>query len=585
MRARVNLEALAGRLGRWRPHWPILAILALAAAPLLINLDQDYLWSDEGDTAVLAKNILKFGVPAAWDGVTFTDSDFGARVNDDLVMVSHPWLQYYVTAVSFAIFGESPWAARLPFALLGLLTLGLVYLIVHRVAANRWTAASASALLMLSVQFLIYARQSRHYTLNAALTCLLVLQFTRLTSWRGTTAFAIVGVLLFHSHPIGLVPILVMGLLTMIHEPFRPLRPWFLRAAPIIAVFTLPWLVVASRGYAENTGMIQSAATFLPRLGQFAVECASVSPVVGALVLLGVAWRQHRRTAPAAPARGRRPAARRRGDLLTPHERGFIVTVLAIIAGYAVTMALTQPRDEMFALGLRYTPAVIPFMAMITALLIAKVSRGSWRPWVAVLLVLGFTKLGRTTPWTFWEEPRPRRDSTAAITFHTTPRAIDRVLRTGQIAFVQSLFKPNPGTTARVAEFLNAHAAPRDIVVTNYGWEPLYFHTGLPQGMTVQPSYPIYGAAKARGLPAYVFSAHGARWIVWRKAWDAYRGQPLAQVLDSLRAANVPVTLVATIPETLWENRENIHFRRYPGNRYIYPWFGDVPETVIYRIG
>jgi len=146
------------------------------------GLQRDYLWADEGDTAVLARNILKYGVPTAWDGVTFTDSDFGSRLNDDFVMVSSPWLQYYVTAVSFALAGESTWAARLPFALMGLLTIALVYVLLVRATANRWTAATGAALLTLSVQFLIFSRSSRHYTLHAALTCLLVLSFTRLRS-------------------------------------------------------------------------------------------------------------------------------------------------------------------------------------------------------------------------------------------------------------------------------------------------------------------------------------------------------------------------------------------------------------------
>ena len=41
-------------------------------------------------------------------------------------MISRPWLQYYVAAASFAVFGESPWAARFPFALAGLATILLV---------------------------------------------------------------------------------------------------------------------------------------------------------------------------------------------------------------------------------------------------------------------------------------------------------------------------------------------------------------------------------------------------------------------------------------------------------------------------
>lgn len=565
----------------WWAHWPLAVVLAVAGVLVFTNLHLDYLWSDEGDTAVLAKSILKFGVPTAWDGVTFTDSDFGARLNDDFVMVSHPWLQYYVTALSFAAFGESALTARVPFAALGLVTIILAYVLVFRATRNRWTAATAAALLTLSVQFLIYSRMSRHYTLNAALTCLLVLQFTRLDSWRSSLLFAGIGILLFHSHPIGMAAVLALGVLTWVHAPSRPHRPWFWRAAAIIGVFTLPWLVLARSGYAENTGLLSDVGVFLPRLGQYLVEIASVSAVLGTLVLL-IVLRQRNRVI--QPARRSRAARTRRLPLFEPDEHRLLIPLLAILTSYALAITLTQPRDVIWAVGMRYTPAVLPFMAMIAALLVARVSRHQWRPWVALFIVFGFTKVGRLTPWTFWEDSTAKRDPTAAITFHNPERPMDRILRTGQLAFLRSLFEPNPGTTGRVVEYLNANAGKDDIVLTNYGWEPLYFHTGRPQGMTVLPSYPIYPAARERQLPDYVFGADGARWIVWRRAWGAYRGQALDRILAELADQKVPVALVATIPETLWENRENIHFRRFAGNRYVYPWYGEMPDTLIFRV-
>src|SRR5260370_33357133 len=99
----------------------------IGAGLIFTNLGSGYLWADEGDTAVLASNILKFGVPRAWDGVTFMDSDFGARVNNDLVMVSSPWLQYYLAAESFWPLGEKSFAARFLYAFAGLITFLLIY--------------------------------------------------------------------------------------------------------------------------------------------------------------------------------------------------------------------------------------------------------------------------------------------------------------------------------------------------------------------------------------------------------------------------------------------------------------------------
>src|SRR5256886_14229631 len=107
------------RLALFRQHWPAIVIGAVAFGLIFTNLGTDYLWEDEGDTAALASNILKFGVPKAWDGAAFLDSDHGARLNRDLVMVTHPWIQYYLAAASFLIFGQNTFAARFPFALAG----------------------------------------------------------------------------------------------------------------------------------------------------------------------------------------------------------------------------------------------------------------------------------------------------------------------------------------------------------------------------------------------------------------------------------------------------------------------------------
>jgi 4-amino-4-deoxy-L-arabinose transferase-like glycosyltransferase len=560
-------------------HWPLAAILALAAALILPNLGRDHLWSDEGDTAVLARNILRDGVPTAWDGVTFTDSDYGARLSPDLVMVSSPWMQYYVAAAAFALLGESPFAARLPFALLGLLTIALAYALAWQSTRHRWTSATAALLLTLSVQFLLYARQSRHYTLHAALTCLLLWQFTSLRTWRDSLLFALTGILLFHSHPIGLAPIAVLGAMAIWYRPYQEHRTAYLRALPIMGMFIVPWFALARQGYGEATAMLSDGATFVPRMLQYLVEVGSVTSIVGASVLaLSLAMRR----LPAEPGRNRRA---HRGSALAaiPDDaRHLAVAMLAILAAYGVFMAVTQPRDMIWSVGVRYTPAVLPFLAVIVAVLIAAASRGNWRPWLLMLLVFGFTKVGRLTPWTFWQEPTVLR--AAPVTFHLPERLADRWLRTGQVAYVESLFKTSPGTTTLVSDFLNEHASSDDVVVTNYGWEPLYFHTGLRQGMSVLPKYPVYEAARAKGLPDYVFSPSGARWIVWRAAWGPYRGHALDRLLTELTAGGVKATLVATFPETMWENRENIHFRRFADGRYIYPWYERVPDTKVFRL-
>src|SRR5213080_4545942 len=135
-----------------RQHWPFAIVALISAVFIFTNLGRDYLWEDEGDTAALASNILKFGVPKAWDGAAFLDSDHGARLNRDLVMVTHPWVQYYLAAGSFLLFGQNTLAARLPFAFGAWMSILCLYFFVWRCVGSRLAAFSAAATLTLSVQ-------------------------------------------------------------------------------------------------------------------------------------------------------------------------------------------------------------------------------------------------------------------------------------------------------------------------------------------------------------------------------------------------------------------------------------------------
>jgi len=371
-----------------------------------------------------------------------------------------------------------------------------------------------------------------------------------------------------------------LAVLTALHPAFRSQRIWFWRAAPVVAALTLPWLLLVGSGYSQNTAWLGDVGTFLPRVGQFAIECASVTSIVGTAVLFFVVRRRARARVQPASRSARLP----RASVFTTEERSLAVPLIAMLITYAVAMALTQSREMIWMFGVRYTSAIMPLCAMLAGIAIAKASQGRWQSCVALVVVFGFTRLGQITPWVFWAQPSPKRDREAIVTFHNPERTIDRILRTAQVGYLKSLVEPNPGTTARVAEFLTAYASANDVVITNYEWEPLYFYTRLPQGMKVLPSYPIWSAAKAHELPSYVFSAKGARWIVWRQAWGAYRGHACDRIIEDVKAQGASVVALATVPETLWENRENIHFRRFPGNRYYYSWFQPLPATLIFRV-
>ncbi len=550
-----------------RLHWPFAILAALGLALLLTNLGSGYLWADEGDTAVLASNILKFGVPKAWDGVTFVDSDFGARENDQLVMVSSPWVQYYVAAASFLLFGENTLAARLPFALAGWMSILLAYFIVWRITANRWAAFCTAALLASSVQFLLYSRQSRYYSLSMLFTCLLIWIFFQMKSARECVLFAFLAILLFHIHPIGIVPVAVLGILTLSYRPFAPQRRWLWLAVPVVAAFTAPWFALARTGYTENASLVSSIRDFLARFAQYLIECASVTPLVGVMalsVVLLIQWR-------------------RRIGLPSLRERDFLFVICAMILSYAFAVAVTQRSAALWVTGARHTSAIIPLVAMAAGVLIVSIARHRALVWVPLLLIFALSNLTQITPWILWADKNPNPEN-KIVAVHVPQRIIDGLFATGPLLFIRDLFRSNPGTVTESCEFLRKNAKPGDVVITNYESEPLYFHTRLPQGMKIMKQDSIYEVAQRRHLPDYVFGVEHAHWVVWRFNWDDYLGIRWADVEHRLLSEGAKINEVAQIEETAWENRENIHFHRFAGHTYLFPQDKDLAPAHIFRV-
>lgn len=523
-------------------------LLALLAAALLFaNLGGPRLWSDEGDTAVFARTIAERGLPWAWDGRTFTDSDKGQRLTPDLLMVGTPWLPYYVTAASFLAFGESAFAARAPFAACGVLAVLLLHRLVLRATGDRRAALASALLLLASVQFLLYARQCRHYALNMALGLAAVLAFLRLRERPRDPWLVVVVALLYHTHPLPAgATLAALGGLTLVHPAYRDLRRAFWLRVPFVLALTLPWLGVAWTGWEENSSLLLRLPDLAPRFLQFAVEVSEAAPLLGWLAL-GIAVRRR----------------------LSAADRAWLALAGALVAAYAALTPLLLDARELWQVGLRYACGVLPLAAGIGGVLVARAARGplALAAWVALF---GLTHLpGNAVWWPFAparSEPHP-----AKVALHLPAPGWPRIVRSEWLGFARELRETDPGTVSAVADLLARQAGPDDLLVTNYAWDPLYFHTRLPQALKVLPGYPIHDAARAKGLPEYVFSLEGARWLVWRWPWEGYQDYSMAAVQEELARRGATLERVAILPDTQWENRPELHFHRFPGGRFVYP--------------
>jgi len=156
----------------------IVCLLFLIACVFLFkNLGNIYLNVDEAETALISKSVLKHGIPMGVDG------DFAIQQNAmspykseaNKVWIFHPWLQFYVTALSYAVFDRvDNFTSRFPFALSGLFTIIIFYAFLCRRKEFDWQFRMfALAVIVFSIPFYLYSRQCRYY----ALTCLFSFSF------------------------------------------------------------------------------------------------------------------------------------------------------------------------------------------------------------------------------------------------------------------------------------------------------------------------------------------------------------------------------------------------------------------------
>jgi hypothetical protein len=250
-----------------------------------------------------------------------------------------------------------------------------------------------------------------------------------------------------------------------------------------------------------------------------------------------------------------------------------LLVVFGSLFTYAAAIALTKSGYAMWLLGVRYATAVMPLVAAVSGMLMVKIANGRAAIWISLLLLFCFTKFAQLNPWLVWDARGFSLGGNEIVEPHVPTTTIDRYLPMELVLFVRDLTVTNPGTVAATVDLLRAEAHPGDVLIANYEFEPLYFYTGLPLGMTILPEYPIYAAARRRNLSEYCFSPDHVRWIVWRPAWDLTERDVFAEIQREVATEGGHLQHVRDVTETFWENRENIHFRRFSGGKYLFAWF------------
>jgi 4-amino-4-deoxy-L-arabinose transferase-like glycosyltransferase len=400
-------------------------LLALAVLFLfLFDLGDGYLWQDEAQTALIARTILKGGLPLGHDGLNSFSQEWGADMGAGAVWRWHPWLPFYVVAPFLAV-QSSAVAARLPFALFGAATVALAYRFVREAWTRRRPALIAALLLASMVPFLLLSRQCKYYSMAAFFSLLALYGYRRLVAReRGGAALTAAALIaLFHTHYVYCVP---LGLSLMAHA-FVYHRPALGRLARVLAAFglvSLPWAFwyggILSGGLREPvhaTGeSLRFGAEFLRQVFRNAFPAVALLP---ASWLWWTAWRRTGRWNPLHPA-----------------TEENLVLLASFVASCLGLLALTSP-DPHF----RYMAPLLPPLAILLMLTV----EGVW----ARSRVLGAAFLVLVLPW-------------------------------GSLSrYGYELTHDFRGPMEGIVGYLRDNAKPTDVVAITYGDMPLKFYTPL----------------------------------------------------------------------------------------------------------
>jgi len=343
-----------------------LAVVALLAAPLMFwNLGARYLWQDEAATAVLAERMLEYGRPLGYDGRNLITMDYpplhgepappmdSAPANiayfvergdfrPDTTWIGQPWGQFVLAALSMGSLGKSTLAARLPFALCGLLVAVLLWDLVRQRFRDPAIRAAALLLLLGNVFWVLHMRQCRYY---APASLMLLCTFMAYLRWRdggrwGLLLFVLAGFGLFQSDFGTFWPVVGVFALDSWWS-FRGRRTQSAIGLTTLAAVVAPWV-----WYYELFGRLKPRiAEFWGSLGTLFYSLNEYQfPMLMLAILVPVVVRRR--------ARG----------LDTPRETHTVLLAAGVILAVMVWMPLVTPYPFY-----RYLVAVTPLSCLVLA--------------------------------------------------------------------------------------------------------------------------------------------------------------------------------------------------------------------------
>jgi len=241
-------------------------LYAVAIFFLFTKLSDRLMWGDEAETAILARNILEFGVPVVDDGKNLLTQHTGlTEYNEDHIWTWNTWLPYYLCALSFRIFGPTTFAARLPFVIIAFGAVILIRRVALAFFEKEETAFIATLLLVTSAPFLIHSRQCRYFSTLSLGTLWMLIGYHKIAferKMRGGLDIILALLVLYYSSFISFAgSFMAVG----IHSLFlgrknRGLTLKIIACLGLAALGVLPWIIYS--GVMERSSWIKPLQLF-----------------------------------------------------------------------------------------------------------------------------------------------------------------------------------------------------------------------------------------------------------------------------------------------------------------------------------
>ena len=339
-----------------------IVVLVLSCVLIFFRLGHYPLWVDEADTALFARGIALTGDTSALIGDNLYAYNTGVLLKN-LHGRYQPPVPYYLAAPFVGVRGTSSLWPRIPFAICGLLSVVvlLYWMSRSRLATVTWIVMSIG--LLCNVEFFLFCRQCRYYSLTILLSLLIAYLYL---NWKGRSwelaGIVLASILLLGTNYLTYAALYaVLGcdyLLFMRRERRLSVRQWFLLLAPqillgIVTVWiynplgTKAWLVGTS-----EQNLLVDKFTAIYRNFRDLNDCEFC---VGIIMLAGL-------------------------PVFFWTRNVWLLRGLIAVICYSVIAAIVspQPADLTNIAPVRYLVPLLPLCIGISTMVIVTVSRGRW---------------------------------------------------------------------------------------------------------------------------------------------------------------------------------------------------------------